>query len=55
MGSGAKPLGSIRIGNNVLIGTNAVVLCDVPDNSVAVGVVAVVKARSLHGSTTIAT
>src|SRR5882672_10251721 len=46
IGSGAKLLGPIRIGNNVLIGANAVVLCDVPDNSIAVGVPAVVKPRS---------
>jgi serine O-acetyltransferase len=45
MGAGAKLLGPIRIGNNVEIGANAVVLCDVPDNSVAVGVPAVVKPR----------
>ena len=38
IGAGAKLLGPIRIGDNVLIGANAVVLCDVPDNSIAVGV-----------------
>jgi serine O-acetyltransferase len=45
IGSGAKVLGPIRIGNNVLIGANAVVMTDVPDNSTAVGVPAVVKPR----------
>lgn len=45
IGAGAKVLGPIRIGNNVLIGANAVVVCDVPDNCVAVGVPAVVKPR----------
>ncbi len=45
IGAGAKVLGRIRIGNNVAIGANAVVLCDVPDNCVAVGVPAVVKPR----------
>ncbi|WP_204317734.1 serine O-acetyltransferase [Neobacillus sedimentimangrovi] len=35
---GAKIIGGIKIGNNVQIGTNAVVLHDVPDNSIAVGV-----------------
>jgi serine O-acetyltransferase len=49
IGAGAKLLGPIRIGNNVSIGANAVVLCDVPDNSIAVGVPAVVK-RRLHGA-----
>ena len=45
IGAGAKILGNIRIGNDVAIGANAVVLCDVPDNCIAVGVPAVVKAR----------
>jgi serine O-acetyltransferase len=49
IGAGAKLLGPIRIGNNVHIGANAVVLCDVPDNSVAVGVPAVVKLRGSNG------
>lgn len=43
IGAGAKLLGKIRIGNNVLIGANAVVITDVPDNSIAVGVPAVIK------------
>lgn len=43
IGSGAKLLGPIRIGNNVVIGANAVVIRDVPDDSIAVGVPAVVK------------
>jgi serine O-acetyltransferase len=47
IGSGAKVLGSIRIGNNVLIGANAVVMTDVPDNSIAVGIPAVVKPRKI--------
>ncbi len=45
IGTGAKVLGSIRIGNNVIIGANAVVLVDVPDNCLAVGVPATIKAR----------
>jgi serine O-acetyltransferase len=45
VGAGAKLLGNIRIGNHVRIGANAVVLCDVPDHSIAVGVPAVVKPR----------
>jgi serine O-acetyltransferase len=49
IGAGAKLLGPIRIGDNVNIGANAVVLCDVPDNSVAVGVPAVVKLRGSNG------
>jgi serine O-acetyltransferase len=46
IGTGAKVLGKIRIGDNVLIGANAVVITDVPDNSIAVGVPAVIKNRS---------
>ena len=45
IGAGAKVLGRIRVGNNVLIGANAVVTRDVPDNSIAVGVPAVIKPR----------
>lgn len=48
IGSGAKVLGRIRIGNNVVIGANAVVLSDVPDNSIAVGVPAIVKPRKIE-------
>ena len=45
IGAGAKLLGAIRIGNHVHIGANAVVLQDVPDHCVAVGVPAVIKPR----------
>ena len=45
IGAGAKVLGRIRVGNNVAIGANAVVITDVPDNSIAVGVPAVIKPR----------
>ena len=37
-GAGAKVLGTLRIGNNVKIGANAVVTRDIPDNATAVGV-----------------
>lgn len=46
IGAGAKVLGRITIGNNVLIGANAVVVRDVPDDSIAVGVPAVVRPRT---------
>lgn len=36
--TGATVIGNIRIGNNVTIGANAVVITDVPDNCLAVGV-----------------
>jgi serine O-acetyltransferase len=38
VGTGAKVLGNIVIGNNVNIGANAVVISDVPDNCTVVGV-----------------
>jgi serine O-acetyltransferase len=46
IGAGAKLLGPIKVGNNSIIGANAVVLADVPENSIAVGVPAVIKSRS---------
>ncbi len=36
--TGAKILGPIRIGNNVTIGANAVVVKDVPDNCIVAGI-----------------
>lgn len=45
IGAGAKLLGPIRIGDNSIIGANAVVIEDVPENSIAIGVPAVVKPR----------
>jgi serine O-acetyltransferase len=45
IGTGAKVLGPILIGDNVVIGANAVVIRDVPSNSIAVGVPAVIKPR----------
>lgn len=45
IGAGAKILGPVKIGNNAMIGANAVVLSDVPDACIAVGVPAVVKPR----------
>ena len=45
IGAGAKLLGPITIGNDVVVGANAVVICDVPDNSIAVGIPAVIKRK----------
>jgi serine O-acetyltransferase len=45
IGAGAKILGTIHLGNNVSIGANAVVLTDVPDNAIAVGVPARIITR----------
>jgi serine O-acetyltransferase len=43
VGPGAKILGGIRIGDHAVIGANAVVLSDVPEGCVAVGIPASVK------------
>ena len=45
IGTGAKVLGRITIGNDVVIGANAVVIRDVPDNCMVVGVPGVNKPR----------
>ncbi len=48
IGSGVKVLGNITIGDNSKIGSNAVVLRDVPANSTAVGIPAkVIRKKSL--------
>lgn len=46
IGSGAKILGAIRIGNGAVIGANAVVLTDVPDHALAVGIPARIVLRT---------
>jgi serine O-acetyltransferase len=46
VGAGAKILGRVRIGNNADIGANAVVLSDVPEGSLAVGVPAQIVRRA---------
>lgn len=38
IGAGANIIGPIHIGDNVTIGAGAVVICDLPDDCVAVGV-----------------
>jgi serine O-acetyltransferase len=45
IGAGAKILGTIHVGNDVCIGANAVVLTDVPANSIAVGIPARISTR----------
>jgi serine O-acetyltransferase len=44
--AGACILGPIRVGKNAIVGANAVVLKDIPDNCVAVGVPAVIREKS---------
>ncbi len=43
--AGCKVVGNVHIGNNVVVGANAVVIRDVPDNSVVVGVPAKVVSQ----------
>ena len=45
VGSGAKILGPVWIGDGAQIGANAVVVKDVPAHSVAVGIPAVIRSR----------
>lgn len=48
IGAGAKLFGNIKIGNNVTIAANAVVISDVPDNAVVGGVPAkILKIKNL--------
>ena len=46
VGAGAKLLGSFTVGSNSKIAAGAVVLCDVPENSTAVGIPAKVVRKS---------
>jgi serine O-acetyltransferase len=46
IGVGVVVIGAIRVGKNAVIGANAVVLNDVPDNAVAVGVPARIVRRN---------
>jgi len=46
IGAGAKLLGGIKVGVHARIGANAVVLCDVPEFALAVGI----PARIVHDS-----
>lgn len=45
IGAGAKIIGSINIGSHSVIGANAVVIKDVPHNSLAAGVPAIIRER----------
>ncbi|MEN6373145.1 MAG: hypothetical protein ABFD75_00010 [Smithella sp.] len=43
--AGAKVIGKVRIGNNSIVGANAVVVKDVPANSTVVGIPACIVRR----------
>ena len=45
VGAGAKILGPVWIGNGAQVGANAVVITDVPDGAIAVGVPAKIRPR----------
>ena len=47
IGAGARVLGSIKIGNNVIIAPNAVVMKDVPDNCSVGGVPAKILKKNI--------
>ena len=44
---GARIIGDITVGNNVIIGANSVVIRDVPDNSIVAGVPATVISSNI--------
>ena len=44
-GLGVKIIGSVRIGNNVTVGANAVITKDIPDNAIVGGVPAKIIPR----------
>lgn len=46
IGAGAKVIGGVRVGVGAVIGANAVVITDIPQRSLAVGVPAKVKRRN---------
>ena len=47
IGSGAKVLGPITVGNNVRVGANSVVLKDIPDSVTVVGILAKIKKKTV--------
>ena len=49
LGVGCKVLGNITVGDNAIIGANAVVLTDIPAGHTAVGIPAVAKPASIAG------
>lgn len=51
LAAGAKVLGSVRVGSGSTVGANAVVLCDVPSQHIAVGVPARVKPKACGAHT----
>ena len=48
VGSGAKILGPVNIGNHCKIGANSVVLSDMPEYSTAVGIPAKIKSKDVY-------
>lgn len=48
IGAGAKVLGPVKIGNDVVIGANSVVIHDIPDNCLAVGIPAKVIKENIN-------
>jgi len=51
IGAGARILGGIHVGNNAVIGANAVVVHDVPDGATVVGIPAkVIKIKEIEDS-----
>ena len=50
LGTGAKVLGNISIGANSIIGANSVVIMDIPENVIAVGIPAKIINESINNN-----
>lgn len=48
LSTGCKILGAVKIGDNSIVGANAVVINDVPNNSIAVGIPAKIKKTNIN-------
>lgn len=48
IGTGAKLIGSVKIGDNVVIGANAIVVDDIPDNCLTVGAPAKIIKKNIN-------
>lgn len=47
LSTGSKIIGPIKVGRNCVIGANCVVISDIPDNSLVVGVPGVIKKSNI--------
>nr|WP_283104759.1 serine acetyltransferase [Shewanella marisflavi] len=48
LSTGSKVIGPIKVGRNCVVGANCVVISDIPDNSLVVGVPGVIKKCNIN-------